>query len=421
MTYDQGQAMGALSHSPVRDIQWVRSQFPALAGGFAFLENAGGSQVPASVIRRMTHHMEQSYVQLGASYQKSRDATKTVELAHQLASRMMNGEGIGHTVLGASSTALIQMIADAYGRALPKDAEIVVAECGHEANVGPWMKLAARGFKVRLWPVEPEAQDCTIEGLERVLNEKTRIVAFPHVSNLLGGVWDVASIAERCHRAGARVVVDGVAYAPHRAVDVAVWGVDWYVFSTYKVYGPHLAALFGTSACFEELEGPNHYFFAKDALPEKFEPGGVSHEACAGLLGTGDYLSCWTADSQMELPDRQSIVRALSEMEAVELPLQARLLKFLQSKPGVRIVGPASADRGRVPTISFLSAHASPKQVVERVDQANIGIRYGHMYSKRLCEALSIDPTEGVIRVSAVHYNTLDEIDRLIQALDPIL
>ncbi len=421
MTYDQGEAMGALSTVSTKDTEWIRQQFPALSGSFAYLENAGGSQVPASVIRRISGYFEGSYVQLGASYPQSREATEIVRSAHELAHRIMNGDGVGTTILGASTTALIQMIAECYAKALKPGDELVVAECGHEANIGPWVKSAERGFEVRFWKVDPQASDCTIDGLRQVLSPRTKIVAFPHVSNLLGAVWDVAEITKICHEAGAKVVVDGVAYAPHRAIDVRAWDVDWYACSMYKVYGPHIAALFGKSEAFAELEGPNHYFFPRDALPEKFEPGGVSHEACAGLLGTGEYLQALSGSGEGGLPGRAAMEAAFSCMEGLELPLQGQLIEYLLTKQGVRIVGPSNSDPGRVPTISFISSRRSPREVVEAVDKSGVGIRYGHMYSKRLCEALQIDPTEGVVRVSAVHYNTHDEIERLIQALETAL
>ena len=266
----------------------IRSRFPALAGETVFLENAGGSQVPQSVVDRMRDYMLGSYVQLGASYPLSVRASATVDEARSFVKTLFGG-GDGAVVLGPSTSALLQMLSDCYARVLEPGREVVVARSGHEANVGPWVRLERVGVKVRWWEVDPDSYDSPIDALEGLLTDRTALVAFPHVSNLLGGIADVAAITKLAHSAGARVVVDGVAYAPHRAMDVEAWGADWYGFSTYKVYGPHMAALWGRREAMAGLEGPNHFFVAPDDVPYKLELGGVSHEGCAGLLGVRDY------------------------------------------------------------------------------------------------------------------------------------
>jgi selenocysteine lyase/cysteine desulfurase len=221
------------------------------------------------------------------------------------------------------------------------------------------------------------------------------------------------------HAAGARVVVDGVALAPHRALDVQAWNADWYVYSCYKVYGPHMGALFGTNEALSELEGPNHFFLPSDSI-YKFEIGGVSHEGCAGLLAVSRYLR-WLAGGDAGEAARADIERAFSIMTDLELPLQQRLIKYLQEKPEVRLLGPAHGGPERISTISFVPLSRRPRDVVAKIDERGIGIRWGHMYAYRLCRALGIDTDEGVVRVSMVHYNTQDEIERLIAALDDAL
>ena len=398
----------------------IRSRFPALAGETVFLENAGGSQVPQSVVDRMRDYMLGSYVQLGASYPLSVRASQTVDEAHSFVKTLLGGSD-GEVALGPSTSGLLQMLADCYARVLKAGSEVVVARCGHEANVGPWVRLERAGMQVRWWEVDPESYDSPIEALERLLSERTALVAFPHVSNLLGGIADVEAITRLAHAAGARVVVDGVAYAPHRAMDVATWGVDWYAFSTYKVYGPHMAALWGTRAAMTELEGPNHFFVAADDVPYKLELGGVNHEGCAGLLGVRDYLAFLAEEAEPDRLDRQGVERAFNVMTACELPVQARLIEYLGSRPEVRIVGPAHARESRVGTVSFVHRSKSSREITDVVDRSGIAIRSGHMYAYRLCEALGLDPTDGVVRVSLVHYNTVEEIDRLIAVLDGAL
>ncbi len=402
----------------------IRAQFPALNTDFAFLENAGGSQVPTCVVDAIQRYMTQTYVQLGASYPASQAATKVVDDAHAFVNRFMNGERIGKVVLGPSTTQLITMLAECYSRSLEPDDEIVICQTAHEANAGPWAKLARFGIVPRSWKVDPTSGEASLENLKSVLNENTKLVAFPHVSNLLGQVVDIGEITKLAHQYGAKVVVDGVAYAPHRAIDVEAWGVDWYVYSTYKVFGPHMAALFGTRQAFSELEGPNH-FFIPGAEAYKFELGGPNHEGCAGLLGLQEYLELHGPDSGKmpeslmqagRLRSRETIESAWKAMESFENPLTERLCSYLANHPRVRIIGPTTGDR--VGTVSFLHDTLSPPEIVAHTDAANIGIRWGHMYAYRLCQAMGIDVKTGVTRVSMVHYNTPEEIERLIRVLD---
>jgi selenocysteine lyase/cysteine desulfurase len=313
------------------------------------------------------------------------------------------------------------MLAGCYATALTPGSEIVVAQTGHEANVGPWKKLERIGFPLRWWEMDPATCTCPMERLEALLNDRTALVAFPHVSNLLGDIVDVRAITELVHAVGARVVVDGVAYAPHRAMDVAAWDVDWYAYSTYKVYGPHMAALWGRGDAIAELAGPNHFFIPDDEVPYKFEVGGASHEGCAGILGLRDYLM-FLADAPASASiDRAVVERAFDTMVACELPLQARFIEYLLSREDVRIIGPKHSDPSRVPTISFVHSSKSSAEITAVVDRSGIGIRHGHMYAYHLCEALGLDPEDGVVRVSLVHYNTMEEVDRLIEVLETAL
>ncbi|HZH98369.1 MAG TPA: aminotransferase class V-fold PLP-dependent enzyme, partial [Fimbriimonadaceae bacterium] len=257
---------------PLPDIAAIRAQFPSLSSGFAYLENAGGSQVPAVVADAIREYMLSNYVQLGAGYEISRKSTAVVNEAHEWINTFMNGAGLGKVVLGPSSTQLLYMLAECYSRTMGKHESIIVAESGHEANIGPWWRLQELGFNVKIWPLDPHTQTCRLDVLEEMLQEPTRIVAFPQVSNLLGEIVDVRAVSQLAHRSGARVVVDGVAFAPHRAIDVAAWDADWYVYSTYKVFGPHMGAMFGKNEAFAEIKGPNH-FFLPDENVYKFELG----------------------------------------------------------------------------------------------------------------------------------------------------
>ncbi len=399
----------------------IRAQFPALGGDTVFLENAGGSQVPAAVADRVRDYMLSSYVQVGAGYELSQRATGVVDAAHDLVRMMMNGRG-GEVILGPSTSELLRMLAESYVDVFEPGQEIIVAETGHEANIGPWKYLQERaGVTLKWWRMDPETCVCPLEELQNLLTDRTALVAFPHVSNLLGEIVDVVAITEMAHNAGARVVVDGVAFAPHRAIDVEAWGVDWYAFSTYKVYGPHMAGLWGTSDALEGLRGPNHFFIPPEDIPYSFELGSVCHESCAGLLGIGDYIKELAGITPADDLERADVETAFDIMTACELPLQERLVEYLLSRDDVRIVGPAHSGPSRVPTVSFVHESKSAREITEVIDRSGIAIRHGHMYAYHLCEALGLDPEDGVVRISLVHYNTPAEVERLICVLEEAL
>ena len=383
--------------------------------------------MPGCVADAIRDYMVSSYVQLGAGYDVSLRSTEVESAAHGFVDRFMNGEGVGFTILGPSTTQLVTMLAECYSRKLKPGDEVVICETAHEANAGPWQKLERFGIIVRTWKLDPEAcfdatgPCCPLGGLADVLSSKTKIVAFPHVSNLLGEIVDVHAITDMAHSVGARVVVDGVAYAPHRAIDVRAWDVDFYVYSTYKVFGPHMAAMFGKQEAWADLEGPNHFFLPSS--PYKFELGGTNHEGCAGLLALQEYLGFLGGKEPTGNTTlcRAEIERAWQIAASLEVPLQTRLIDYLHSHPRVRIVGPGRGRQDRVCTVSFVHETLSSPEIVAHTDAASIGIRYGHMYAYRLCKALGIDLEGGVVRVSMAHYNTLEEIERLIEIFDRVL
>lgn len=399
-------------------IDQIRAQFPSLANGEIFMDNAGGAQVPLSVADAIRDYLLNSNVQIGAEYPASRRATQSLADAHSMMNTVMGGDGIGQTILGASSSVLCQMLADCYADSLQPGDEVIVAESGHEANVGPWVNLAKRGITVKLWEANPTTGICELATLQNLLSAKTKVVALVHVSNILGQVEDIKPCIDAAHAVGAKVVVDGVAYAPHLTVDVAGLDADWYVFSCYKVFGPHIGAMFGKHDAFAELTGPNHYFLPKSYLPAKFELGSPCYESCAGLLGLKPYLQFLAGESTF---DRSTVLAAWRAMEELEQPLTARLLDFLATKPKVKVIGSAAPGKDRVPTISFLHENRTTQEISDAVLQAGIGMRWGNFYSVRLLERLGINSDSGVARVSFAHYNTVEEVDRLISALEPVL
>lgn len=385
------------------DLDFVRSQFPALASGFVYLDNAGGSQTLVGVADRVRDYLLSTNVQLGASYEISVRAGARVAAAADAAARFMGAQP-GEVVLGASTTQLLHNLAYAMRDELRAGDEVVVTSADHEANVGPWRRLASRGVVVKTWRIDPDTWRLEPRGLEPLLGPRTRLVAFTHATNLLGTLHDVPAITRLAHAHGARVCVDGVAYAPHRAVEVAAWDVDYYVFSFYKVYGPHVAVLYGKRTLLERLSNVNHDFLHE--APYKLQPGGVNFELSHGLGGVFSYIEALGEG-------------AFERIAAHEERLAARLLDYLSGKRSVRILGERSADRlRRVPTVSFTVEGRTPEQVVRAVDPQGVGIRHGDFYAKGLVQELGLENRGGVVRVSAVHYNTVAELDRAIAALD---
>ena len=403
------------------DLDFVRSQFPALAGEWVFMDNARGSQVLTRVAERVSDYLLTSNVQTGASYAPSRLSSERVNEARRAYARFMNASDASEIVMGASSTALFRNLSEAMtGRLRPGD-EIILTNADHEASIGPWLKHAERGVVVRFWNVDAETYELELDSLKALLSDRTRLVCVTHVSNILGTINPIAEIAALTHQAGAELVVDGVAYAPHRAVDVQTFGADYYIFSSYKVFGPHLAVMWGRKDRLLALDNIYHSFLSKDAVPTKIEPGSFSYEAAWGAIGAVDYVEdLGRKDGAGE--GRAAIEAGFAVITEQERAITGRLIDFLSSRKSVRIIGrTSSATEERVATVSFIVEGVDSQSVVATVDDAKIGIRNGHFYARRLIDDLGLMARGGVVRVSMVHYNTFEEVDRLIAALEPRL
>ncbi|MGF1570843.1 MAG: cysteine desulfurase-like protein [Nodosilinea sp.] len=417
--------LAASTRTPALHLDYVRQHFPALGSDWTFLDNAGGSQILQPVVERITEFLYTSNVQLGASYAVSQTATARVAAGTEAMATLINAADPAEVVLGPSTSALFRILAHCLGQTLAPGDEIIVTNSDHEANISPWMELRRQGIILKIWKVNPETFDLDLADLEALLTTKTRLVAVTHVSNVLGTINPIRQIADRVHAHGALICVDGVAYAPHRRVDVQALDVDFYAFSLYKVYGPHLALLYGKQAHLLALPGYNHFFIENTAIPYKFQPGGSSYELTYGLGAIPDYFQAlaqhhWGDEPVPVLAGR--LDQAFSLIQAHEQGLSERLLTFLQAQPQVRIIGRPEADAARrVPTISFVVDGLDSDQIPPQIDRHQIGIRYGHFYALRLIEDLGLLPRGGVVRVSLVHYNTMAECDRLITHLEPLL
>ena len=410
------------------DLESVRSRFPALASGYVFLDNAGGSQVLGAVADRVRDYLLSTSVQLGASYEVSQRAAERVAEANRAAAQLVGAAEPAEIALGASSSQLLFSLSRALSREIAPGDEIVVTNADHEANVTPWLRMAEeRGAVVRVWNVDRDSWRLEPAALLPLLGPKTRLVAFAHVSNILGTLNPVAE-AVRTVRATtgdrARVVVDGVSYAPHRAVDVRAWDVDFYVFSLYKVFGPHQGLLYGKRERLLSLGSINHLTIPEDAIPYKLLPGSLNYELAHGLPAILAHLTelGGSAGEGESAAGRQALDAGFQAIARHEERLTRTLLSYLAGKRGVRIVGVPEADRERrVATVSFAVDGRNAGEIPPVTDRHRIGIRYGDFQSRRLITDLGLLERQGVVRVSMAHYNTTEEIDRLIERLDEAL
>lgn len=404
------------------NLDLVRAEFPALQDGCVYLDNAGGSQVLKRVADRVSDYLLTSSVQLGASYAQSQAAGERVLAARRSVAQLINAPADDEVVMGGATTSLMFLFTQALLPGVKPGDEIVVTNTDHEANIGCWMRLRQAGAVVKVWEVNPQTLALDLADLDRLLSPRTTWVAMTHASNILGTVNPVAEVARRVHAVGGRLCVDAVAYAPHRLVDVQASGADAYVFSFYKVFGPHYAVLWLRRDLLLGLPSLNHYFIGPEVVPYKLQPGNVNYELSYGCIGISDYLVHVGDTLGATGTERQKMQAAFDAFEAHENLLAERLLAYLRSKPSVRVIGHDSATDGqRVPTISFVAGQQPSEAIVRHVDQFGIGIRFGDFYAKRLIEALGLQAQGGVVRVSIAHYNTLDEIDRLIQHLDEVI
>lgn len=401
------------------DVDHVRAQFPALGDNqWAYFDNAGGSQVLGSVADRVADYMLTSSVQTGASYSVSELASSRMQEARSKVARFVGASRPEEIVFGPSTTVLMRFLATAMASQLAAGDEIILTDFDHESNIGPWLILKERGVVFKTWSIDPDTFTINLADLEALMTNRTKLVCVTHCSNILGTINPVSAIAALVHAHGARLCVDAVAYAPHRAVDVVASGADYYLFSFYKVYGPHFAMLWGKHAHLLELDGLYHYFYGRDKVPMKLEPGNINYELAWGCTGIVDYFDKLGGSDGT----RAAIVNAFDAVAAHEQVLAARLLDWLNARNSVTIVGAKSADMAiRVPTLSFKVAGQDSADLVRKLDPHKIGVRYGDFHSRRLIERLNLTHENGVVRVSMVHYNTVAEVDRLIQALDQLI
>ncbi len=402
------------------DIEWVRSQFPAFRTpslqGQAFFENAGGSYACQQVIDRLHRFYTERKVQPYAPYVASHLGGEEMDEARSRLAAML-GVAPHELSFGPSTTQNTYVLAQAVRHWLKPGQSIIVTNQDHEANSGPWRRLAEEGVTIREWQVDPETGELALDDLAAMLDDDVALVVFPHCSNVVGAINDVAAITKLAHDAGARVCVDGVSYAPHGLPDVGAMGCDVYLFSAYKTYGPHQGLMVIREDWGMALPNQGHHFNG-DTLYKRFTPAGPDHAQVAASAGMAEYFEDMAARHGGGA-GADAARKAHDLMRAHEVALLQPLLDYVSAKNSVRLIGPADADR-RAPTVALALETSGPDAAAALAD-LGIMASGGDFYAQRPLQACGVDMDKGVLRVSFVHYTTKAEVDALMTALDQVL
>ena len=408
----------------VMDLTFVRAQFPAfdspVLGSHAFFENAGGSYPARAVVDRLHRFYTDRKVQPYSAYPGSKLGGEEMDEARARLAAMM-GVTPPQVSFGPSTSTNTYVLANATRMWLRgANAAIVVTNQDHEANSGAWRRLADEGIEVREWAVDPVTGALNTADLVKLLADgKVRLVAYPHCSNVIAEINDVAAISAIARAAGARTVVDGVSYAPHGFPDFPALGCDVYLFSAYKTYGPHQGIMVIGTEFGAELPAQGHYFNA-GALYKRLTPSGPDHAQIAACAGMADYVDAVHAHHFGAEPDARLRSHAVHDlMRAQEVAVVAPLLDYLAARNDLRLIGPRDANR-RAPTVAVaLDRAAGPVAVA--LAQDGIGCGTGDFYAVRPLTAMGVDLGQGVLRMSLVHYTSAAEVAQLISALDRAL
>ena len=407
------------------DLVYVKAQFPAfkdpLSSKWAFFENAGGSYVPHNVISHLNNFMSSTKVQPYAEFDISAIAGNNMDKATELFAEMINARK-DEIIIGASTTMNMYVLSNAMKHFIKPGDEVIVTNQDHEANIGAWRRLESYGAVIKEWKINTENAELEIEDLKALLTNKTKIVAVTHCSNIVGSINNLQSIAKLVHEYNAFLVGDGVSYAPHGLPNVKDLDVDFYTFSLYKTYGPHLGLLYGKKEILNQLPNQNHEFLEGD-VPYTLNPGGPNHEELSCLVGIYEYFNNLY---NHHFPDENNTLRKKIEkinelISNHEEQIANPLLEYLNSRNDIKLIGKKKIEnKNRAPTIAFTFVNQSSKKISDQLVKNGIATRNDNFYAWRCLKALGIDVDDGVVRTSMVHYNTHEDVEKLISALKRI-
>ena len=406
------------------DISWVRQQFPSLelqvsGRAAAFLDGPAGTQVPKQVIDAVQDYFVNANANTYGAFLTSRRTDETIRSARAAMADFFNCDS-NEVVFGQNMTTITFALARAMGRELRAGDEIVVTTLDHDANVAPWRALEERGVVVR--QVDIREADCTLDldDLQRKITEKTKLVAVGYASNMVGTINPVAKITRLAHAAGALMFIDAVHYAPHGLLDVQALDCDFLACSPYKFFGPHMGTLYGKREHLEKFI-PYKVRPATNTAPECWETGTQVQELIAGIGAAVDYLARLGRHCDPGVKSRRQALQAgYRATHEYETGLLTRLISGLQTIPEMRIFGITDAKRfeERCSTLSLRLGDRNPTEIAKFLGDRGIFTWDGNFYALNLSERLGLEQHGGVLRIGLVHYNTAEEVDRLLGALN---
>jgi len=405
------------------DLDFVRSQFPAFnepsLNNSAFFENAGGSYMCQSVIDRLDQYFRQTKVQ---PYHPHPPAQRAGSLMDNAYSQFANWLNVSEQEIyfGPSTSQNTYVLSKAMLGWLSAGDEIIVTNQDHEANSGVWRKLAEQGIIVKQWSVDAQSGSLQLNQLPELLGTNTKLLVFPHCSNILGEINDVAQIAKLAREANVKTLVDGVSYAGHGLPDIDALGADIYLFSLYKVYGTHQGVMVVRNTMDQLLSNQGHFFNA-DLREKRLTPAGPDHAQIAAATGVCDYFEMLFQrhfDATNCTTSKNQAVHDL--LIAAEKKALAPLLAFFNRHAKIQVIGPNTVDN-RAPTVSILVQGHSSMTLAKSLGEQGIMCGAGHFYSVRLLEAMGIDTEDGVLRFSLVHYTSVDDVEKLIEKLSNLI
>jgi cysteine desulfurase family protein (TIGR01976 family) len=416
-------SIAELDLNQMLDIAWVRSQFPSLATQVdgqtaAFLDGPAGTQVPAQVLSAIQNYLVNSNANSGGAFLTSRRSDEMIAGTRRAMADFFHCDP-HEVVFGQNMTTLTFAMSRAIGRELSAGDEILLTVLDHDANFSPWKALEEKGVVIRVADIRPE--DCTLDltDLKNKLNHRTKVVAIGYASNAVGTINPVGEITRLAHDAGALSFIDAVHYAPHGLIDVEDLDCDFLVCSPYKFFGPHMGTLFGKRKHLERFH-PYKVRPSHDEIPDRWETGTLAHELIAAIGAAIEYIAGVGRRSEPAAKTRRdALAAAYRATVAYERQLIARLIEGLQKIPRVRIYGITDPNRfgERCSTLSLRIGDQSPKVIAHFLAQRGIFTWDGNYYALNLTERLQLEQKGGMLRIGLVHYNTLEEVDRLLGAV----
>jgi len=409
------------------DLSWVRSQFPSLSQTVngqpaIFLDGPGGTQVPQRVIDAIDDYLRHNNANTGGAYSTSRKTDAIIANARAAMADFLGCDG-DEIVFGPNMTTLTYSMSRSVGRELGAGDDIVLTHLDHDANISPWRALEERGVTIRM--VDIHEEDCTLDmdDLARKITSKTKLVAVGYASNAVGTINDVHKIVELAHHRGALAYIDAVHYAPHGSIDVRTLDCDFLVCSTYKFFGPHMGVLYGKREHLKRLQ-PYKVRANINAIPNRWEWGTLNHECIAGIAACVEYLAELGRRTDPSASSRRSaILAAYAAIHRHEHHLTAKLIRGLLEIPGLKLYGiqDSTGFNQRCPTVAIRVNGYTPLQLATQLGNRGISTWDGNYYALNLTERLDVERDGGFLRIGLAHYNTAEEIDRLLTSLKQIL